>query len=143
MEVRVAASILLLRQGVMNPESVDAEWLRAVTGAVGELRGTGTPGEAENERAGCISRAAEFEHRQARLAAMGAIRHDLAGIEASLAGIGAGQQSGGGTGGGSRPAATGGEPAGCAGIRAPRPGWHIRPRDSFPAWPETRTRCHG
>ena len=91
MEVRVAASILLLRQGVMNPESVDAEWLRAVTGAVGELRGTGTPGEAENERAGCIRRAAEFEHRQARLAAMGAIRHDLAGIEASLAGIGAGR----------------------------------------------------
>ncbi len=91
MEVRVAASILLLRQGVMNPESVDAEWLRAVTGAVGELRGAGIPGEAENERAGCIRRAAEFEHRLARLAAMGAIRHDLAGIEAFLAGIGAGQ----------------------------------------------------
>ena len=91
MEVRVAASILLLRHGVMNPESVDAEWLRAVTGAVGELRGAGIPGEAEKEQAGCIRRAAEFEHRHARLAAMGAIRHDLAGIEASLAGIGAGQ----------------------------------------------------
>ncbi len=91
MEVRVAASILLLRHGVMNPESVDAEWLRAVTGAVGELRGAGIPGEAEKEQAGCIRRAAEFEQRHARLAAMGAIRHDLAGIEASLAGIGAGQ----------------------------------------------------
>ncbi len=91
MEVRVAASILLLRHGVVNPESVDAEWLRAVTGAVGELRGAGIPGEAENEQTGCIRRAAEFEHRHARLAAMGAIRHGLAGIEASLAGIGAGQ----------------------------------------------------
>ena len=91
MEVRVAASILLLRHGVVNPESVDAEWLRAVTGAVGELRGAGIPGENESERAGCIRRAAEFEHRHARLAAMGAIRHDLAGIEASFTGIGAGQ----------------------------------------------------
>ncbi len=89
MEIRIASSILLLRHGMMNPESVDAAWFRAVSGAAEELRGTGILGETEDERADCIRRAAESGHRHARLTAMREIHRALAGVEISCAGFNA------------------------------------------------------
>ena len=87
-ENRVAASVLLLRRGVMDPDSADTDWARAVSGAVGELRDPGMPAEDGNRQAGCIQSAAEYEHLRARIATGRAIHDALERIEASLAGFG-------------------------------------------------------
>ncbi len=84
-DIKIASSILFLRDGVANPESVDLSWIHAVGSHVDELRALAEQTEASNDRAIRLRKVAEMENRHAMHAGARQVHRCLAEIEAVFA----------------------------------------------------------